>query len=260
MLIGCNLTVSGAVCRNRGGQKFDLWLNLKATMSTTFRVGTVLPSLVRFASTRTVANKSGKISVQLLKDFPLVGARGEVVRVKPAFMRNYLHVNNGACYLIEGQGPRIPIVKKVKQEVRKAPVEKTVPEPKAVESDQNSGAMSLDELSTLFNNMRKSRRGTAARETGEATFSASENIGFTAAELTQLVPRVHGIQVETFPYTKKQLSETIYNIAGLEVPESSIKWNGVTEISKAGEYEYTIDVPGETTNVKRILVVSASSS
>lgn len=229
-------------------------------MSTTFRVGAVLPSLMRFASTRTAADKSGKISVQLLKDFPLVGARGEVVRVKPAFMRNYLHVNNGACYLLEGQGPRIPIVKRVKQEARKVPVEKKVVEPKAVESDQSSGAMSLDELSTLFNNMRKSRRGTAARETGEATFAASENIGYTASEVTQLVPRVHGLQVETFPFTKKHLSETIYNISGLEIPESSIKWNGVTEISKAGEFEYTIDVPGETTNVKRILVVSASSS
>lgn len=251
--------VGRAVCRNGGGQKFNLRLNLKATMWKTLRVGTVLPSLVRFATTRAAASKSSKIRVQLLKDFPLVGARGEVIRVKPAFMRNYLHVNNGACYLLEGQEPRIPVVKRVKQEVRKAPVEEKVPEPTAVESDPSSGAMSLDELSTLFNNMRKARRGTAARPTGEATFAASENIGFTATEVSQLVPRVHGIQVETFPYTKKQLSETIYNISGLEIPESSIKWNGVTELSKAGEYEYTIDVPGETTNVKRILVVSNRS-
>lgn len=215
-------------------------------------------TFIRHASTKRIENKSGKIPVQLLKDFPQVGARGEVIRVKPAFMRSYLHINNGACYILEGQGPRIPVVKRVKQEPRKVVEVKTQPEPsKSADSEATSGAMSLDELSSLFNKMRRSRGSNRVEEAqNEATFAASEEaIGLTASEITQLVPRVHTIQAKSFPFTKKSLVDAIFSILGISVPESSIKLNGISEFSASGSYEYSIDVPGDNTVVKRSLVL-----
>lgn len=56
----------------------------------------------RFAST--------KIPVQLLKDIGGLGYRGEVVKVAPGRMRNELHVDNKAYYVLKGVPLRIPLV------------------------------------------------------------------------------------------------------------------------------------------------------
>ncbi|VVT53251.1 uncharacterized protein SAPINGB_P003479 [Magnusiomyces paraingens] len=53
-----------------------------------------------------------RIPVQLLKDFPGLGFRGEIVKVLPGRMRNQLHRNNGAAYVLRGEELRIPLVKR----------------------------------------------------------------------------------------------------------------------------------------------------
>lgn len=43
--------------------------------------------------------KKRRIDVQLLKDFPGIGSKGQIVQVKPSAMINRLHPSNGAVYM-----------------------------------------------------------------------------------------------------------------------------------------------------------------
>ncbi|CCH46909.1 hypothetical protein BN7_6514 [Wickerhamomyces ciferrii] len=64
--------------------------------------------LVRYSARSKRLNKA---EVQLLKDFPNVGVKGQIVKVSHSLMRNTLHRYNGAAYILPNQGPRIPVVK-----------------------------------------------------------------------------------------------------------------------------------------------------
>lgn len=49
-----------------------------------------------------LSKRTKKVKVQLLKDFPMFQLyKGQVVQVKPSFMRNYLHNFNGARYILQ---------------------------------------------------------------------------------------------------------------------------------------------------------------
>lgn len=69
-----------------------------------------------------------RVTVQLLKDFPDLGVRGQLVNVTAGRMRNQLHRNNGAAYVLKGEPLRIPVVaeeviaerQRLKAEARKA--------------------------------------------------------------------------------------------------------------------------------------------
>lgn len=65
-----------------------------------------------FSVSSQVLKTKKKIEVQLLKDFEGLGKKGEIVKVLPSKMINYLHPNNGAAYILPGQQPRIPVVEK----------------------------------------------------------------------------------------------------------------------------------------------------
>lgn len=61
----------------------------------------------------TAQSKKNRIDVQLLKDFPGVGVRGQIVAVKPSAMSNKLYPYNGAVYMNHaGAEPAIPVVSK----------------------------------------------------------------------------------------------------------------------------------------------------
>ncbi|VEU24290.1 DEKNAAC105605 [Brettanomyces naardenensis] len=87
----------------------------------------------------TAQSKKNRISVQLLKDFPGVGIRGQIVHVKPSTMINKLHPSNGAVYLnFPGAEPAIEVVQPKKNE---APAhiesqEAPSPETNALEEDK----------------------------------------------------------------------------------------------------------------------------
>ncbi|CAR21290.1 mitochondrial 54S ribosomal protein bL9m MRPL50 [Lachancea thermotolerans CBS 6340] len=48
-----------------------------------------------------LSKRSKKVKVQLLKDFPQFQLyKGQVTQVSPSLMRNYLHLSNGARYIL----------------------------------------------------------------------------------------------------------------------------------------------------------------
>lgn len=67
----------------------------------------------------TAQSKKKRIDVQLLKDFPGLGVKGQIVHVKPSTMINKLHLGNGAIYLnYDGAKPIIPVVHPKKVEFK----------------------------------------------------------------------------------------------------------------------------------------------
>lgn len=59
-----------------------------------------------------------RIPVQLLKDFPGLGVRGEIVKVLPGRMRNDLHMGNGAAYVLKGEPLKIKLVTREEASIR----------------------------------------------------------------------------------------------------------------------------------------------
>lgn len=227
--------------------------------------------LIRHGSKKVKHKVPEKIPVQLLKDHPTVGLQGEIVRVRPAFMRNYLHRGNGACYLTKEQGPRIPVVEKSRQKERKPVVEaknetKIVEQVQNQQDESNTGAMSLDELSNLFNTMKSSRKTKQSAETNELqqAFEAStQEIAYTATELQQAIPRVHTVllnETVKLPIDKSYVASLIYDMAGVQIPHASIKISTpdnsralLNEITAVGDYTLTLEVPGDRNGVQRTL-------
>lgn len=211
-------------------------------------------------------SSSKKIQVQLLKDFPNVGVRGELVYVKPAFMRTYLHMNNGACYITEKQGPRIPVVEKPRKIINDEEVEakeEKVPETKPA-AEEESNAMSLDELSSLFQTMKNSRgRRSVASSTNAQVVSDSVGPDYLASELAELLPEVYTIKLsETIqvPIKKEYLSKTIYDISGIEVAVNRINifnsdGNAIDEISSTGDYSLSVNTPADRGVVRKHIKV-----
>lgn len=229
--------------------------------------------LIRHGSRKIKHKVPEKIPVQLLKDHPAVGLQGEIVRVRPAFMRNYLHRDNGACYLTKDQGPRIPVTEKSRQKERKPAVEakidnKIVEQVESQKDDGNTGAMSLDELSNLFNTMKTSRRtkqGAEADELKQAFEASTQEIAYTASELQQAIPRVHTVLLNDtvkLPIDKSYVASLIYDMAGVQIPHASIKLSTLAnsrallnEITTVGDYTMTLEVPGDRNGVQRTLRV-----
>lgn len=212
-----------------------------------------------------------KIQVQLLKDHPNLGQRGQIVRVRPAYMRNYLHVDNKACYITASLGPRIPVVERdfAREAEKRAAAADALKQQKQKEerklkdaAEVANGAMSLEELSSLFGNM-QSRRGQRGLETAAfATEGAQEVAGYTVSELNEAIPRVYTVVLgknAELPVTKQHLASAINASSGISVPVSAMKLNSgsdeVLEAAAPGDYLWTLVVPGESTNVKRTLRV-----
>lgn len=205
------------------------------------------------------ASRSEKISVQLLQDYQPLGGAGEIVRVKPAFMRNFLHVGNKACYL--NDGPKIPVVAKKRTVDAKKPVKTTVDKTQDQQAEakpEAAPALSLDELSTLFTNMRtnKSKRSTTIGFQVESTESAA----YSLAELGESLPEMFSLTGQKYPISTEMLAKTVFSSTGIEVPASVIKVVGedgtsVDEITEAGVYAWSFLAPGDANILKRKLKV-----
>lgn len=227
-------------------------------------------SLVRSSSKRSNA-VSDKIQVQLLKDHPKLGVRGEIVRVKPAFMRNYLHMGNGACYITESQGPRIPVVEKVR--IEREPVSESVETniqelSDSPKDDKKGHAMSLNELSDLFSSMLlkgKNSLSKGNKNSGQTFEVNSENIEYTASDIDSALPPVLTLATNdsfTIPIDKEGLSSFIYEVAGVRLVPEMIKLsegdtaNFVGEIRALGNYRLNIQIPGEKISISKSLMVN----
>lgn len=224
-------------------------------------------SSFRFASGTSRLQLTEKIAVQLLKDFPRIGTKGEIVRVRPAFMRNYLHLNNGACYITKEQGPRIPVVEKVKaKEPEKPKIEEVQPEPeKAPTVTPQAHAMSLDELTSLFKNMKSNSRKSNAEknDSDHSLFAAASEGSYTTAELRQLIPNINKISFKNAgdaTISKKYISSLLFDISGIQIATADIRLlnsadENISEISEAGEFVMLLNVPDEKANVRKTIIV-----
>lgn len=211
----------------------------------------IVKQLVRNAST-----KSDRITVQLLQDFEPLGTAGELVRVKPAFMRNFLHVGNKACYITNG--PRIPVVERKREPVVTQKVKAPKPTQAAEDPVAESGpAMSLDELSSLFSSMRGKKGTTASSvfQTQETTSVAT----YSLAELGESLPATYSLSGIEYPLTREALAQVVFNSTGIEVPASVIKVTAdgvaVDEIVAPGTFTWSFLAPGDANVLKRKLKV-----
>lgn len=217
-------------------------------------------SIVRHFA-RNASTKSDRITVQLLKDVHPLGAAGELIRVKPAFMRNFLHVDNKACYITKDHGPRIPVVEKKRESLEKKTKVQETPAAKVQEdaAATTGPALSLDELSNLFSNMRMAK-GKNNATAGFQTAEASPQIAYSLAELGESLPATYTLPSSQFPLAKAELAQVVFNSTGIEIPASAIKVNGadgavVEEIATAGVYTWTFLAPGDASTLKRKLKV-----
>ena len=116
-----------------------------------------------FRAYSALSKRTNKVKVQLLKDFPQFQLyKGQVTQVSPSLMRNYLHLSNGARYILKEQdidenlhaqsiteaATRAKVVQKaVKEQIQKA-AEKIPQEPVAVAKETpkvfNSGVTVSD--------------------------------------------------------------------------------------------------------------------
>lgn len=84
-----------------------------------FRSATFAPALR--ASYSALSKRTTKVKVQLLKDFPKFQLyKGQVTLVRPSLMRNFLHLGNGARYVLQDQDiDQILLAQSKRRDVRK---------------------------------------------------------------------------------------------------------------------------------------------
>lgn len=125
---------------------------------------------------RAVHTRAKKIHVQLLKSFPGIGIRGQVVEVSEGLMRNKLHPLKGAAYLVKGQALRIP--EPSEQELLAARARDTVADSgESVDTTAASDQPSMPPISVL--NFLRFPTAVDAKTSGDT--KAAENSGYEEA-------------------------------------------------------------------------------
>ena len=198
------------------------------------------------------------IPIQLLKDVKNVGVAGELLKVRPGFMRNFLHHHNKACYITPTQGPRITVVESLsKSQVLKtrnkattvnaaaSPTKETLSF-NAEEEETQSKAISLEELSSIFSDMRK-RPKKAGAVVGNMESAGVEST-FSLVELEASLPATFTHSTKLFPVTSEALASVLYGTTGIDVPASAIllrnsSGNTLNEISEPGTYIWMFKNP-----------------
>lgn len=208
---------------------FSLYKNSTGVQST-------VKECVRFAST--TKRVQTKIPVQLMKKHPLLGRKGEIVQVKPAYMRQKLYPNKYAVYTISG--PRIPVVeKKVKTPKQRVVEQKTTETP--VKQVKKVQSVSADELSTLFGSLQKSSRSGNTISIAEDEFISEAS----ASQIRESIPETNFISKGDLPVTKEYLSTLAFNASGLQIPVQNIRIRRGTKefietVESEGEYLWLI--------------------
>lgn len=203
-------------------------------------------------SIRLAHTVSKKIPVQLLKDCGSIGRAGEVIRVKPAFMRNYLHVDNKACYITETAGPRIPVVERERKVKVKALKKKVVDTPA---QDAVTKPVSFDELASLFAEMQGGAKPVVAA-TLEAAAASTDS--YALSDLMDGLPPTFSLFDCEFPVSKEHLAQTVFNATGVNVPASVIRvrdksGNTLEEVQAPGSYTWTFSSSESTGLVTKAL-------
>lgn len=203
-------------------------------------------------ASRILSNEGTKrIQVQLLKDHPALGVKGQLVLVKPGFMRQQLHPQKYAAYTVKG--PRIPVVEKTSEPIEPV-TDRTANE---VSTKEDVKAMSLDELSSLFSQMKKRSGRNTSTSTRLNIDDDSSEVTYTASEVREYIPSTNTIELRQ-SVSKEDLCKYAFNMSGLQIPSSAIRLvdtnTEVSGITKPGQYWWYINTP-EGKEIKTTLVV-----
>lgn len=197
---------------------------------------------------RTAKTKAGnnKINVQLLQDFPSLGIKGNIVSVKPAYMRQTLHPKKIAVYTVDG--PRIEVT----QRPIKPQVIKEIQEP-----EENPSTVSLNDLSLMFDDIKILKISNYGQE---LLLLSNDNISYSASDIRELIPATIILNVDDWPLpiTKEHLTKFAYEQSGLEIAPINFKLSHLNKpiynIDSLGEYVWLIDTP-EHRSVTRTISV-----
>ncbi|KAI5950518.1 hypothetical protein CANMA_005178 [Candida margitis] len=207
------------------------------------------------------------VEVQLLKTLPGIGVEGQILQVKPGYMRNYLHIDNKACYVTPNSPPRIPVVdveelrlqeqkkhrqlQQRQQQQQQQQQQERTPEEKAEEletekqgKEKSDGAMSLEELSDLFSSMKSTKKTSEKPELkvqsnifdsakGTIPGLEMESREFDAIQdIDNKLPKLLTLDHSTLPINKKAIAKHVE-----ELTERNVDIEGI--------YLNYIDTPGD---------------
>lgn len=213
-----------------------------------------------------VRHALSSVEIQLLQDIPQVGLRGEVLRVLRGYMRNNLQMNNRAAYIVKGQAPPLPVVKRevkapvAKKSAAEDAVASAAASKKAATDAATKPAPTLEDLGALLQKALK-RKGLLLGEVNLLKpTSGDAALDYSTFDL-KAIPK-HYTHTGALPVTKADLAAVILNYTGVTVPENQIRVNHGTvaidgDIEAAGEYTWTINVPGDQDLVTKKLTIAS---
>lgn len=229
------------------------------------------------------------VEVQLLKTLPGIGVEGQILHVKPGYMRNYLHIDNKACYITPNNPPRIPVVdveelrlqeQKKRRQLRKEQEEKVVedviskPETEQQTKDESEGAMSLEELSDLFSSMRSTKRASEKPElkvqsnifdTTKGTIPGLEMEGHefdSIQDVDNKLPKLLTLSNSALPISKKavakhieELTERNVDIEKLGLSYIDTPEDHIDAITETGRFQVRLKSDDGKSFITRVLEV-----
>lgn len=220
----------------------------------------------------TVRFKSKVVDVQLLKDFKDLGYAGQIVKVTPGRMRQHLHPNGIASWIIEGQPTKIPV--RTAEDVRemlaaKLEAQRNAPSRARADSNIASKATRPAEKNAKkflsFLNMPQASAGTASTPATASALKIAEALDTLPPVITISVgPSTDG-SLET-AYTRQDLSKYVSSLLGVTVPSGSITFEIATGpkstapskvVDHTGRFQANFQVDEATRVVKTIKLRSA---
>lgn len=190
-----------------------------------------------------------RIPVQLLRDFEGLGVKGEIVQVAPGRMRNQLHRNNGAAYILKNLPPRIKVIsresilekQRLEREEREAK-EREELEKKAITeaSERSRRHVAQADMMAALGNLTNLNFDVASASNASASASAStvegnpgelsESEAYFVESALNDAPGVTIVTVNnqtsgilSSPFTAADISEQYQKLMGVDIPASSIK-------------------------------------
>lgn len=210
---------------------------------------------------------STKVPVQLLKDFPGLGYKGEVVQVAPGRMRNELHVNNGAAYVVKGEPLRLPLRTRESIEAEKAKEAAKVAEQRERQRAQERIARQERERAGRAEKVKKLTNlhfggGSTTAKEEEAPVQGANVSAFIIESALRSLPRTIQLQRQTRgeddgflaeDLTVQDLAQHVTRLTGTQIPPSILKFSiktgrkeyaDSTLLDHIGSYRAVFTVPG----------------
>ncbi|ODQ64649.1 hypothetical protein NADFUDRAFT_47267 [Nadsonia fulvescens var. elongata DSM 6958] len=238
------------------------------------------PSTLCLGSAAFSTKSKKKISVQLLTKIKGLGEKGEIINVLPAFMRNFLHKENQASYVLPGQEPKIPVLTKAMIDAKKEELRQknrllyeAALAKKAAEATIDPAQIALENARARSRVNRSVEELTNLRftEPNNTTHTTGRKITLNALDSFPPVLRLkRSSQTTGFldqPITMAELTERISQLVDADVSTTDLEvilnQNGksevISELDFVGKYQLFINIPGQTDKFSRIISVVSST-